>query len=104
MIKDYLKRGEQNAIKATDLARLTGYATTRELQQAIHDERSNGELILSSGAGFFLPSEDKRQARREIERFIASLSSRAINTLGVLKTAKRVLRRLDSTPLDEIGA
>jgi len=83
---------------------MLGFTTTRELQQAVHDERNSGEVILSSGAGFFLPSADEQQARREIERFIASLSSRAINTLGVLKTAKRALRRLGSTPIDDIGA
>lgn len=100
MIKDYLKHGEQNAIKAPELACLLGYATTRELQQAIHRERDSGELILSSGAGFFLPSEDERQAKHEINRFIASLSSRALSTLSVLKTAKRAARRLGAKPLD----
>lgn len=104
MIKDHLKHGEQNAIKAPELTRLLGYATTRELQQAVHREREHGAVILSSGAGFFLPSKDEQQARHEIERFIASLSSRALSTLGVLKTAKRVLRQLGSTPIDEIGA
>lgn len=104
MIKDHLEHGEQNAIKAPALARLLGFATTRELQLAIHKERSSGTVILSSGAGFFLPSEDERQARQEIKRFIASLSSRALSTLGVLKAAKRVLRRLGSSPLDEVKA
>ena len=104
MIKDHLEHGEQNAIKAPELARMLGFTTTRELQQAVHKERENGAVILSSGAGFFLPSEDEQQARDELRRFIASLSSRAVNTLGVLKTAKRVLRRLGSSPLDDIGA
>lgn len=104
MIKDHLEHGEQNAIKAPELARLLGFATTRELQQAVHKERESGAVILSSGTGFFLPSEDEQQAKQEIERFIASLSSRALNTLGVLKTAKRALRRIGSTPLDGIGA
>lgn len=104
MIKDHLEHGEQNAIKAPELARMLGFTTTRELQQAIHRERESGAVILSSGAGFFLPSEDEQQAKGELQRFIASLSSRALNTLGVLKTAKRVLRRLGSTPIDEIGA
>ena len=104
MIKDYLKHGEQNAIKAPELARLTGCATTRELQQAIHKERDAGDLILSSGAGFFLPSEDVPTARNEIEHFRASLSSRALSTLAILRTAKRELRQLGSKPLDEIGA
>lgn len=104
MIKDHLEHGEQNAIKATKLALMLGYTTTRELQQAVHKERESGTVILSSGAGFFLQSGYEQQARQEIERFIASSIIRAINTLGVLKTAKRVLRRLGSTPVDEIGA
>lgn len=103
MIKDYLKHGEQNAVKASKLARLIGFATIRELQHAIHKERSSGEVILSSNAGFFLLSEDEQQERQEIERFIASLSSRALSTLGVLKATKSVLRRLGSSPLDRIG-
>lgn len=100
MIIDYLRHGEQNAIKAPELARRAGFSTTRDMQHAVHIERDSGELILSSGAGFFLPSEDSNQARREIERFIGSLSSRARSTLSVLKTAKRALKLLGSTPLD----
>ncbi len=90
-------------MKAANLARLR---RTQRPGSCSRLYMSNAVIVsyLIKRAGFFLPSEDKRQARREIERFIASLSSRAINTLGVLKTAKRVLRRLDSTPLDEIGA
>lgn len=104
MITDHLKHGEENAIKAPQLARALGFTSTRELQQAVHDERDNGGLILSSGNGFFLPSESEVQAKQEIERFISSLSSRAVSTLGVLKTAKRALRRIGSKPLDDIGA
>ena len=104
MIKDYLKHGEQNAVKVPELARLIGFATIRELQHAIHKERSSGELILSCGAGFFLPSEDEQQARQEIDCFIASLSSRALSMLEIMKAAKRVLRQFSSSPLDGIGA
>ena len=100
MIADHLRHGAENAIKGPELAHRAGYATTRDLQQAVHSERNNGGLILSSGAGFFLPSEDDQQAKREIERFIGSLSSRARSTLAVLKTAKHALKRLGSNPLD----
>ncbi len=103
MIKDYLKLGEQNAIKAPELTRSLGFTTKRELQHAIYKERISGELILSSGAGFFLPCEDEQQARGEIEHYVASLSSRALSTLGVLKATKNVLRRFGSSPLDGIG-
>ena len=100
MITDFLRHGAENAIKGPELARRAGYTTTRDMQHAIHIDRENGELILSSGAGFFLPSDDEQQAKREIERFIGSLSSRARSTLAVLKTAKNALKRLGSNPLD----
>lgn len=92
MIIDHSKHGGQNAIQATELTQLVGFATMLE--------RESGSVILSGGAGFFLPSEDEQVSRGEIERFIASLSGGARSALGVLKAAKRPLRQLAAHPLN----
>ena len=103
MIKYYLKHGEQNAIETPTLTYLLRYAITSELQQAIHKERSNCDEIQSSGAGFFLPSEDAQQTKQKIERHIVFLRSSALSVLREQKDAKHVMR-LGSFLLDGIGA
>ena len=71
---------------------IAGYKNTRALQQAIAAEREQGSLILSSASGgYFLPSLDTDKGRKEIDQYIKTLRSRALNTLKTLKSARKAL-------------
>lgn len=92
-----LPQGEDNAIKAKDLARQCGFKSARDLQHAIALEREAGALILSTcrhGGGYYRPS-DGEAGKREINSFVATLASRAINTLRAIKAARRELKTID---------
>lgn len=92
-ISSYLPQGEENAIRSSELARITGAKSVRELQHWVAAERSEGALILSTGkGGYFLPAEGEK-GQAEIARFVATLRSRAVNTLKALKTAKAALSK-----------
>lgn len=82
-----LPKGEQNAIKAVDLAARLGFNSTRQLQESVARARAEGQMILSSGKGYYLPSNDK-----EVQRFIKTMESRALNTLVAIKNARRYLK------------
>ncbi len=82
--------GEKNAIPTTELVKLSGLRSVRELQKQIESERHSGALILSSSTGgYFLPEN-----RAEISRYVATLQRRAISTLRTLKTARQALKVL----------
>lgn len=102
-----LPRGEGNAIKAKDLARQCGFKSARDLQHAIALEREAGALILSTcrhGGGYYRPS-DGEAGKREINAFVATLASRAINTLRAIKVARRELKTIDGqVTIDQIEA
>lgn len=82
-----LPKGEQNAIKSADLAARLGFNNTRVLQESIARARAEGQMILSSGRGYYLPSSDE-----EVQRFIKTMENRAINTLAAIKNARRYLK------------
>lgn len=88
---DYLTvlgTGEANAIKGKDLAERLGFSDSRILQADIAKARKNGVMILSSSAGYFLPADNA-----EVQRFVNTLTNRALHTLQALRTAKRYLRQ-----------
>lgn len=96
-IFDMLPVGEENAIPSRTLAQMAGCKSVRELQSRIADERAEGRLILSTcrnGGGYYLPS-DGPAGQAEIAAFVATLRSRALNTLRVLKAAKSALEGVD---------
>lgn len=87
-IMSLLPVGRENSISTTDLVRLTGCASARELQQRIADERNRGALICSgSGRGYWRPKD-----RQEIREFVKTMNARALNTLRATKSAKAVLK------------
>ena len=56
-----------------------------------------GAVILSTcrnGGGYYLPAEGDT-GRREIEEYIRTLKSRALNTLRAIRSARAALRDLD---------
>lgn len=92
-----LPQGEDNAIKAKDLARQCGFKSARDLQHAIALEREAGALILSTcrhGGGYYRPS-DGVAGRQEVAAFMRTLRARAINTLRAIRAAREALERLD---------
>lgn len=104
-IFDFLPQGEANAIRTSELVRLTGVRSARDLQNKIAAERESGYIILSScrnGGGYYRPS-DGQEGQREIAAFIQTLRARALNTLKVLKTARKALEGAEGQiTLDEL--
>lgn len=96
-IFDLLPRGEANAVPTRVLVELTGCKSARDLQNKIAIEREQGKLILSScrnGGGYYAPAEGKT-GQAEIAAFVATLRSRALNTLAALKTAQAALKEVE---------
>lgn len=90
-IERVLMRGEANAISSKELIDIVGCGNGRALQAMIAQERKQGALILSrSKGGYFLPSYGEK-GREEIEAFVHTLQARAFNTLGALRTARKML-------------
>lgn len=103
-VKSLLHKGEENAISTKALLRLTGFSTARVLQSVIMREREAGALILSTarnGGGYFLP-DDGEKGKHEIAAFAQTLHARAINTIRILKSAKRALDIVEGQKTIEI--
>lgn len=104
---DLLPKGEENAIRTSELVRLTGSRSARDLQNKIAAEREQGHIILSScrnGGGYYLPS-DGPEGQAEISHFVATLRSRALNTLKALRAAKAALAQAEGQiTLDDLEA
>ena len=82
-----LPRGKDNAVSAAALAERLGFRTVRMLQKDIERARGSGEIILSATTGgYYLPANDA-----EVEKFIATMKSRALMTLRAIKYARRYL-------------
>ena len=93
VIEQLLPRGLENAVTTRELVRLTGVKNARTLQSAIAIERESGALILStgkSGGGYFLPDEGEK-GTHEITEFVHTLYGRAVNTLRMLRNARRAV-------------
>lgn len=90
MISDFLTEGKRNAVPSQRLADLAGCKSVRELQEVIAQERTAGEVILSTcenSGGYFLPENVS-----EVMEFIRTLESRGKNTLAALKSARDYLK------------
>lgn len=88
-----LPKGEENALSAEALRRIAGLNDTRIISKLISDERAAGAVILSSGAGYFLPDEGEK-GRREAEAFVAAVTARGVNTIRAVHSAKAYLDKL----------
>ena len=105
-IVTFLHPGAENATPARDLCRLTGL-NARSLRQAIADERVAGaEILYEPGGhgGYFLPSTDPVQARRERNAYYHTM--RALSTFEGLRPVARALGipvgQLDMLDLGEV--
>lgn len=98
MVVELLSEGSKNAISGNDLCRALHLKSTRELQQIIAIERKNGAVILSTcngNGGYYLPS-----GRTELKEFIKTLSNRANHTLDAIKSAKVMLKEIETAGED----
>ena len=99
MIYSLLLEGAENAIPSKELARMAGLRSVRQLQDEIAQERDAGAVILSTcrnGGGYYLPAEGDT-GRREIEEYVRTLKSRALNTLRAIRSARAALSDLDGS-------
>jgi len=94
-ISDHLGHGAENAVTAATLAAVT-HTTPRELRRLIMDERKRGALILyqpgGRGCGYFLPSLDEEQARREVSEFYNTQAARCRNGFAAIAPAGQFLK------------
>lgn len=87
-IMSLLLVGKENAISTTELVRLTGCKSARDLQERIAYERNHGAVICSgSGRGYWKPKD-----RQEIQEFVRTMDARALNTLRAAKSARAALK------------
>ncbi|MCD8384462.1 MAG: hypothetical protein LUC39_05835 [Clostridiales bacterium] len=92
-VSDFLMHGEENAIPAPVLALLYGYdRDTRKLRKEIDHEREQGELILASEHGYYLPSDNPTVAIQEIKQFVQRQDARLRSNRRALKGCKAILR------------
>lgn len=90
-IMDILPVGKENAISTTDLVKITGCTSSRDLQERIALERNAGAVICSgAGSGYWRPGN-----RQEIIDFVRTMESRAKNTLAATVSAKQALQLLE---------
>ena len=101
LLEKYLRQGEEHAIKADALAALIG-VNKRQIGLFVAKARENGAVILSSGDGYFFPSEGEK-GLEEASHFINSVSKRAANTFYALKSAKRFLSMIPGQQAIEGG-
>lgn len=94
-----LLEGAENAIPSKELARMAGLCSVRQLQEEIAQERDAGAVILSTcrnGGGYYLPTSGDA-GRHEIEEYVRTLKSRALNTLRAIRSARAALSDLDGS-------
>lgn len=88
-----LPRGAENAVTTAALLELTGIRTARRLRMAVASAREGGAVILSNGAGYFLPDGGEK-GRKEVEAFVALIFSKGLSTLKAADSARAYLARL----------
>lgn len=83
LIEPLLPVGKGNRISSSELVRLVGCGSVRELQKRIAWEREQG-------AGYWRPAN-----RDEIKAFVRTTEARAFNTLLAVQGAKKLLEDLE---------
>ena len=87
----HLMHGERNAIKASDLLKLTGFKNARAMRKFI-ELRRRDTVILSSENGYFLPDTDPEKGEKEVQHFIAMQYSRIKTAHRTTEAAKQYLQ------------
>lgn len=99
-VSGHLRRGPDAAIGAMELARISGFGSTRELRRAVQAEREAGVPIISDpSGGYFLPSGGER-GRAELAAYLERASLRAVRSLARLRPMRSALELCeDQLPL-----
>lgn len=84
-----IPEGKNNAISMAELSRLTDQ-DGRTVRKAIEKARRNDAIICSSKAGYYTPASTE-----ELQEFYKSARKRAMTTLTVLKSTRRMLKALE---------
>ncbi|MBD5170039.1 MAG: hypothetical protein HDT20_07995 [Oscillibacter sp.] len=100
-IFDLLLEGEENAIPASDLARLAGYRSTRSLRAEIDREREQDDnfLILASEAGYYRPAPGNRGIV-EMRRFVRRTDARAASNRRTIRKIREALRAAEKAQIE----
>lgn len=86
-IISYLHIGEENAVTGKELCKLLGL-TYRELTFQIRELRIKGEVICSSGVGYWLPSNVD-----EVRHFCRHMTSRQNEIERAKQSAQKYIER-----------
>lgn len=94
---DLLHQGEHQAIKGNALRQLAGFKTIRELRAEVERERNAGAVILTSGAGYFLPEltdtgQLTPQGYADTKRFYRQQTAKGHGTLRSAQSAEQAMR------------
>lgn len=84
---DLIPFGEENAVKARELAKLMN-CHTRIITATIHFLRCKGEVICADTSGFYKPA-----SRAETEHFVRSMRSRCRHIKAASASAERLLKQ-----------
>lgn len=89
-----LGHGRENAKTRNEIMAQAGICNDREFFLIIHNERAAGIPILADHSGYFLPSDDAGQARREMQAFKDRQLKTAWSTLSILHCINKALREM----------
>ncbi len=93
MIYELLKAGEDASVSNAELSRRLR-CSEREIRKQVFKERREGHMILSGIHGYFLPSDDSRIARGQIEAFRREQIKHAKSHAETAALAEQMLRQL----------
>ena len=98
-IEKLLPIGKENAMPATELIKIVGCTSVRDLQARIAIERKQGAVICSgTGKGYWRPKNQD-----EIREFCSVMDARARNIFAATRSAKRVLEIPEGQQLMEVN-
>ena len=93
-ITSYLKHGKENALAMVKLTTLAGLSDQRTVRKLIESARRDGEVILVSNEGYFLPSEDPLIAEKEIKAFLRRWAKTLETNRAVVRSAAVALSKI----------
>lgn len=86
-ILDLISEGEENAVTSSELCRITGL-NQREVTLCVNALRRSGNIICSSGNGYFLPS-----CLHDVEKFYRQMTSRQKEIERAKHSAKEYIEK-----------
>lgn len=93
MIVELLRHGRENAIPRREIMDALDISDDRKFYSILADERRQGAVILS-GCGYYKPSEDKEQARLELQAYNSMQRKKAIGGFENMRGARQALQKI----------